>query len=177
LRRLENPEIVKNSQVTKMKYWWLVRENLLTFVKLPLNLPYRLFNVYVPLWLLLLFAVAFIIYLKSKGVKRIVKSVFLIWFTYTVIFAVLTLLILLKLLPVELGEINPQVVILNLFTLPVVLTVLTFANVPGMLEILVDVTPKFFLAYGVMAPTYIISLSVATTALLMVTGIILIVIS
>jgi len=158
-----------------MKCWWLVEKSFLdvTDFHLP-ELGFHFFHTYVPVWLLIISAVLFSAYMAKKGVKHLLRSIFLTWFTYTVLFSIVVLLILLKVIPAS-CEVNPPVVIVNMFTVSAVAAFLTFSTVFGILELLVDVTPKFLIAFG--CTSNIPFMSITLTAILAIAGFVLVVLS
>jgi len=158
-----------------MKYWWLVEKNFLdiTGFYLP-EFGFHYFHTYVPVWLLAISAVLFSAYIARKGVKHLLKAVFLIWFTYTVLFSILVLLMLIRLIPAS-CNVNPPVVVVNMFTASAAATFLMFSTVFGILELLVDVIPKFLISFGCTGNVPV--LSVIVTGILAVAGFILVVLS
>ena len=152
-----------------MEYWWLVRENLLDYVKLPVP---ELNSLHIPLWLLVISALAFVMYLwKFHGftLRRLLKVYFFLWFAYTVVFANLVLLMLIGLIPVGMS-VTPQTLVVNMFTSAAAAALLAFANVFGLVEVLVDLVPKFLLSAGGVSATTLETISVIVTAVLVVLG-------
>lgn len=158
-----------------MKYWWLVEKSFLDITDFHLpEFGFHFFHTYVPVWLLVISAVLFSAYIARKGVKRLIRAIFLTWFAYTVLFSIVVLLILLKVIPAS-CEVNPPVMIVNMFTVSAVAAFLAFSTVFGVLELLVDVIPKFLIASG--CTGNIPLMSIALTAILAITGFVLVVLS
>ncbi len=157
-----------------MEYWWLVRENLLDYVKLPVPDAIRIFtsgtHMYVdPVLLLISAAVFSVCYARVRGFRKLIKAFLLLWFVNTVLISLFTLLSLIGLAPVQLRP-GPGLIV-NMFSVSLVSAILSLSNVFGLMELLIDVIPKFLIASG--APTamglevlsFILSLAVTVAAM------------
>ncbi len=158
-----------------MTYWWNVKVSLMDFVKLPVPSSIGALShthTYVDPVILLVSAIAFsVYYVKVRGLRKLVKAFFLLWFVCTVITSLFTLLSLIGLTPIHLHPGTELIV--NMFSFSFAASLLNLSNVFGLLELLIDVTPKFLIANGTTTPaglevsSFILSVSIVLAGMVL----------
>ncbi|GEM_PF-6113705 len=123
------------------EFWWKSKFNLYSAFGIEWLKPYI-----VPA--ILISAVVFLIYLKKWHkitIKKLVKIISILWFSYTVIFSIIVLIILLS----SKVKVTSYVLVINMFTISATLTLLTFSNIVGFVYSLFCIIPKFLYSSGI----------------------------